>query len=63
MKKKFFARIKAYTWNGTTVSDCVDLKARTKEKAEKEANKIIDKLKKANKCAVYELEGIFEEVE
>ena len=62
MKKTFFVRIKRYTWNGTIVSYCVDLKARTKEKAEKEANKIIDKLKK-DKWAVYELEGIFEEVE
>ena len=62
MKKTFFVRIKRYTRNGTVVSYCVDLKSKTKEKAEKEANKIIDKLKK-DKWSVYELEGIFEEVE
>ena len=64
MKKKikFYARIKTYFWGGTTVSDCYELKAKTQEKAQKEAEKKVKKLN-AHNLGIYTLEDVFSEVE
>ena len=64
MKKKikFYARIKTYFWGGTTVSDCYELKAKTQEKAQKEAEKKVKKMN-AYSLGIYTLEDVFSEVE
>ena len=64
MKKKikFYAIIKAYFWCGTTVSDCYELKAKTQEKAQKEAEKKVKTLND-KELQIFELEDVFSEVE
>ena len=60
-KIKFYAKIKNY-WICTPTSDYYELKAKTQEKAQKEAEKKVKKLN-AHNLGIYTLEDVFSEVE